>query len=56
MPKMGTTLEIASGTLLNATCHPAIARVVTQIKNMAALTTNKKIHCFAIVQPKSGCY
>lgn len=51
---MGTTLEMASDTLLNATTHPAMAIVVTHIKNMAALTTNKRKYCFVIAQPKSG--
>jgi hypothetical protein len=41
-PKIGTTLEMASDTLLNATTQPAMAIVVTQIKNMAAFTTSKK--------------
>ena len=40
--KTGTTLDIASGTLLKAICHPPIASVVTQMKNMLAFTTNKK--------------
>ncbi len=42
MPKMGTTLEIASDTLRKATTQPAIAIVVTHIKNIAAFTTSKK--------------
>ena len=45
-PRMGTTLEMASDTLRNATTQPAIAIVVTQIKNMAAFTTSKKYTLF----------
>ena len=41
-PKIGTTAEIASGTLLKATCHPPFANVVTHIKNILALQINKK--------------
>ena len=42
MPKTGTTLDIASGTLFKATCHPPIAKVVIPIKNMLALVIIKK--------------
>ena len=42
VPKIGTILEIASATLINTICHPPIASVHTQIKNIAALQINVK--------------
>src|SRR5205085_8411185 len=41
-PKIGTTAEIASGTLRKVICHPPCANVVTQMKNILALQINRK--------------
>ena len=42
MPITGTAAEIASVTLRKVICHPPIASVVAQMKNMAAFTTSRK--------------
>src|SRR5688500_3426666 len=53
MPITGTQVEIASATLLNDICQPPQARVVAQIKNMAAFTTNKKYTLFCKSEPQN---
>ena len=56
-PNIGTTADIASGTLLKAICQPPCANVVTHIKNILALQTNKKkILLYNKVPQKIACW